>query len=261
MPKSVLKSEINFPNGGAPDENYKNLSSSALFPQRKMLRELENISNFDFRISTSNEKRPRTSFLRIECLQIFENLFLRKLFPQYNRCLLEVMEDKLESYRLRKRRSEKIQSLKERFLRMLSINTSQSDANRDETTVNVEVSWARKESNQNYNSNFPIRKRNLMTKIMHRYPPTRISSRRRHRIRGWLIVPGWFIFLYGRRCSLSRLSWSSVRCSSCCRCSLEFASIPEWNRRGRKRSALTASSTTTARQSTGLLRLRCLRNS
>lgn len=47
------------------------------------------------------------------------------------------MEDKLESYRLRKRRLEKVQSIKEKFFKMLTINTSQS--NPSETSVNIEV--------------------------------------------------------------------------------------------------------------------------
>lgn len=53
------------------------------------------------------------------------------------RCQFQVMEDRLESYRLRKRRLEKVQSIKERFFKMLTINTSQS--NPSETSVNIEV--------------------------------------------------------------------------------------------------------------------------
>lgn len=49
------------------------------------------------------------------------------------------MEEKLESYRLRKRRSEKFQSLKEKFFKMVSINISSSDKKVEETNVNIEV--------------------------------------------------------------------------------------------------------------------------
>lgn len=45
------------------------------------------------------------------------------------------MEDRLESYRLRKRRTETVNSFKEKFFKMLSINTSQ----KTETTVKIEV--------------------------------------------------------------------------------------------------------------------------
>lgn len=48
------------------------------------------------------------------------------------------MEEKLASYRLRKRRVEKFNSLKERFLKMVSINVGGS-ADKDETKVKIEV--------------------------------------------------------------------------------------------------------------------------
>lgn len=48
------------------------------------------------------------------------------------------MEEKLASYRLRKRRSEQVQSIKEKFFKML---TSQSkEINSSETAVKIEVS-------------------------------------------------------------------------------------------------------------------------
>lgn len=50
------------------------------------------------------------------------------------------MEEKLENYRLRKRRVEKIQSLKEKFLKMVSINIPSSDKiPTDQIDVNLEV--------------------------------------------------------------------------------------------------------------------------
>ncbi|CAG9808653.1 unnamed protein product [Chironomus riparius] len=48
------------------------------------------------------------------------------------------MEEKLESYRLRKRRTEKFQSLKEKFFKMVSINITSSDKKVEETNVNIE---------------------------------------------------------------------------------------------------------------------------
>jgi len=49
------------------------------------------------------------------------------------------MEEKLESYRLRKRRSDKFQSLKEKLFKMVSINIPSSDKKVEETNVNIEV--------------------------------------------------------------------------------------------------------------------------
>lgn len=49
------------------------------------------------------------------------------------------MEEKLESYRLRKRRVEKFNSLKEKFFKMVSINVGSSSAKKDETEVKIEV--------------------------------------------------------------------------------------------------------------------------
>ena len=49
------------------------------------------------------------------------------------------MEEKLESYRLRKRRTEKFQSLKEVFFKMVSINISSNDKKVEVTNVNIEV--------------------------------------------------------------------------------------------------------------------------
>lgn len=45
------------------------------------------------------------------------------------------MEDRLESYRLRKRRTETVKSVKDKLFEMLSINTSE----KSETTVKIEV--------------------------------------------------------------------------------------------------------------------------
>ncbi|XP_070504204.1 SAYSvFN domain-containing protein 1 [Chironomus tepperi] len=48
------------------------------------------------------------------------------------------MEEKLESYRLRKRRTQKFQYLKEKIFKMVSINVSSSDKKVEETNVNIE---------------------------------------------------------------------------------------------------------------------------
>lgn len=50
------------------------------------------------------------------------------------------MEDKLESYRLRKRRSEQVQSIKEKFFSMLTFPTSQKLEEAPETSVKIDVS-------------------------------------------------------------------------------------------------------------------------
>lgn len=52
------------------------------------------------------------------------------------------MEEKLKSYRLRKRRVEKIESLKERFFNMISINIPVSDKKSPDVAdvLNTEVS-------------------------------------------------------------------------------------------------------------------------
>lgn len=97
---------------------------------------------FDFRRSTSSEKRFQHHFLELNVYKYFEveKVFVSNLHRNLIleiRCQFQVMEDRLESYRLRKRRLEKVQSIKERFFKMLTINTSQS--NPSETSVNIEV--------------------------------------------------------------------------------------------------------------------------
>lgn len=50
------------------------------------------------------------------------------------------MEERLESYRLRKRRQEKIQTIKEKLWKMVSINVFQNnDIASDDTKVKIEV--------------------------------------------------------------------------------------------------------------------------
>jgi hypothetical protein len=50
------------------------------------------------------------------------------------------MEEKLASYRLRKRRLEKLNSLKEKFFKMVSINVGSGSGTKEETRLKIEVS-------------------------------------------------------------------------------------------------------------------------
>lgn len=50
------------------------------------------------------------------------------------------MEEKLAEYRLRKRRRDKFNEIKEKFFKMVSINVgSSSDKKKEETKVKIEV--------------------------------------------------------------------------------------------------------------------------
>lgn len=51
----------------------------------------------------------------------------------------EKLEEKLNSYRLRKRRTEKFDDIKAKFLKMVSITIGQSDTKPSDTQVKIEV--------------------------------------------------------------------------------------------------------------------------
>jgi hypothetical protein len=76
------------------------------------------------------------------------------------------MEEKLASYRLRKRRTKTINRLKEKFFRMVSINVGGGSDKKDETKVNIEVKTRGRKLNAQ-DKNFVIIKFFLKKYLLH----------------------------------------------------------------------------------------------